>query len=314
MSNLYAGMSNAKREEFRRRIIKSDNISPVLMEIDMAAHFWQMGFDLEWAESKSQGQKIPEFVCISETLSYDVECKTKTVDAGRMIAWPRFYRLADLVVEQLRARNLHGDVRIVTPDRLPSDTKWQASVVDAIAKQSPGPSKELVLDDETLITTSLMVKDTVIPMQEINSHIASVQKQFTHVIFHSTERAGTECVNPIIVCAESKRSDAFLKSVLEDLREAKRQLSGKRAGIIVCFVPEAQSFRKASNESALRKLTEGFFENHAPDSLHGVTFIADRQTATFANNVETLYPSITFHNSRYARKWGVATEYMAHSF
>ena len=74
MSNLYAGMSNAKREEFRRRILNSDNISPVLMEIDMAAHFWQMGFDLEWAESKSQGQKIPEFVCTSETLSYDVEC------------------------------------------------------------------------------------------------------------------------------------------------------------------------------------------------------------------------------------------------
>lgn len=129
---------------------------------------------------------------------------------------------------------------------------------------------------------------------------------------HSTERAGSECVNPIFVCAESKRSDAFLKSVLKDLREAKRQLSGKRAGIIVCFVPE--SFRKASNESALRKLTESFFVNHAPDSLHGVTFISDRQTATSANNVETLFPSITFHNSRYDRKWGVATDYMARSF
>ena len=157
-----------------------------------------------------------------------------------------------------------------------------------------------------------MVKHTVIPMQEINSHIASVQKQFTHVIFHSTERAGSECVNPIFVCAESKRSDAFLKSVLKDLREAKRQLSGKRAGIIVCFVPE--SFRKASNESALRKLTESFFVNHAPDSLHGVTFISDRQTTTLANNIETHYPSITFHNSRYDRKWGIATDYMASFF
>ena len=311
LSELLTGMPPAKREEFRQRLLSFDNISPVLAEINMAAHFWQMGFDLEWAEPKSQGEKIPEFIAKNETLSYDVECKTKTADAGRMIAQPRFYRLVDRVADRLRERGLHGDVRIIVSDRLPGDNDWQTLVVNSVGNQSPGVSKEFVLDNGTSITTSLLAEDIVVPKQALALKLASLHDRFPHADL-ATDFSGTECVNPIVIHVESRRTDTFRKSVLEDLREAKRQLSGNRAGIIICSVPEAQSFTK--HESALRELTEHFFENHAPNSLYGVTFASDRKIATFDENIEILYPTKTFYNSRYDSKWGPATEYMATSF
>ncbi|MDA2928462.1 hypothetical protein MYX84_00705 [Acidobacteria bacterium AH-259-O06] len=313
MSRLYPGMPRDKRKEFRQRILGSDNVTPVLTEINMAAHFWQMGFDLEWAEPKTQGERIPEFICKSAQLSYDVDCKTKTVDAGRMVARPSFYKLVDLIVERLRRRGLHGDILIVTPDHLPSSAEWQASVVDAVSDQGPGGPKELLLDDGTSIITSLATEDVLASKQEIDSRLASRQR-FTHAAVHPVDTIGTDYVNPIIVYAQSRRNDAFRKSVLKDLREARRQLSGERAGIIVCFVPEVEDFGKVASESALRAVAEKFFEKHAADSVYGVTFISDRKIETTNRFVETLYPAITFYNSHYDPKWGRATLYMATSF
>src|SRR2546422_916097 len=94
IAHLYSSMPESKRCEFKQRLLGQEHLTPILHEIDVAAHFWQLGYNIEWFDTKVPlGWRSPEFIASIEQSQIEVECKAKTVDAGRMVERKRFYRL-----------------------------------------------------------------------------------------------------------------------------------------------------------------------------------------------------------------------------
>ena len=198
MSVLHGSMPESKRSELRQRILGSDYLTPILMEIDMAAHFYQMGFEVEWLELRV-GQRTADFICRSQKAIYEVECKSKTVDAGRMVARPRFYRLVDLIIDRLRSQGLCGEVSIALPGDLPGQSEWQTQLVEKVINLGQGPAKEGTLVDGTFIMVSLITNDDIrISKQEFHSKLNSARRRSRQIEIDSTETSRTTYTNPLL--------------------------------------------------------------------------------------------------------------------
>lgn len=90
-------MPTARSNDFRSSILAADYLEPIFYELDVASHYWRLGYDLEWScPGKPNGTRSPEFLAVRGSRSIEVECKTTSPDTGRMIRRPQFLRLADL--------------------------------------------------------------------------------------------------------------------------------------------------------------------------------------------------------------------------
>jgi hypothetical protein len=118
---LQKSMPSQVWNDLRSRILHTDYLSPIFFEIDTAAHFWQMGYDIEWSEPTGKpNSRIPEFTLTSRnTRRVEVECKSKMADAGRKILRPAFYKLVDELAAPLWAEGYTGKVQIVVSGRMP---------------------------------------------------------------------------------------------------------------------------------------------------------------------------------------------------
>ncbi len=310
ISEFYTDMSPSKRNELRGRILGNDDIRPVLLEIDMAAHFLQMGFHVDWLESTAEGERTADFVCKKKDFTYEVECKSKTVDAGRMVERPHFYRLVDLLSSRLSSIGLHGNVHVLTPGRLPKSKEWQKELVEKVADLGGGAGGQQcdTLADGTSVKTSLTSQKESVPKQEIDKEVASRKERPGQIelLFKESQNAYED---PLVIHVESQKRDDFQKSVLRDLKDATSQLSGSRTGIIFCSVPEVENIDQVPSDSIFHELSDRFFKS-APDSVWGVTFVSDPVIVS-GQMVRVIFPAKTFFNSRYDTKWGSAEEYMA---
>ena len=116
--------------EYRRRILGDENLQPIFFELDTALHFWGMGFDIEWIEpSDISGVRIAEFIASTDSMTIEVECKSKSADSGRKILRKQFYRLIDDVAIDLVSDKLTGRISISVPDRLPSNENWKKQLI-----------------------------------------------------------------------------------------------------------------------------------------------------------------------------------------
>jgi hypothetical protein len=118
-------MPQSTRDEFKQRLLSNGSMAPILTEIDAAAHLWQLGYKIEWIKSGSKsGTRSPEFLATREGTKIEVECKYKTIDAGRMVVSRSFYRLADTISKLCMAEKLMGEISISVPERIPSSPHW----------------------------------------------------------------------------------------------------------------------------------------------------------------------------------------------
>jgi len=302
---LKRNMPLAKLDEFRSRILCSDYLEPVLYELDTAAHFWQLGYDIHWLEhSKESRGRSPEFIAKRREGDLEVECKSESADSGRRIIRPRFYRLVDALLSRLPKGRVTGKVLITVPNRMPTNDTWQKEVVEAVSSSFLAGNETTRLADGTEIKLSLrQVADLKIIASDIENEIRSLQIPFSHIAMHAS-REGSNIANPIIVRINSQSDDQVLESILDDLRDANRQLTGTRAGLISCFVPEIESFEGLQKDSALVGMTRLFFDKHAQESVYAVAYSSDSQQIRKGQIIFESSPAIFFLNGKYDLKFG----------
>ena len=230
--------------DLRSRILHADYLFPIFFEIDTAAHFWQMGYDIEWSEPTGKpNSRIPEFTLTSRnTRRVEVECKSKRADAGRKLLRPVFYKLVDQLAAPLWGEGYTGKVQIVVPDRMPTKDTWKRQVINAIAQLLRSTNVQLQLDDGTLITVDLhRIGGIVIPAKKVITEAQAAKHPYSYLAVFAKEYGNT-LTNPLVFELRSQSDDHFLKDVFDNLKDANRQFTGKNAAIICCFVPEVDSF------------------------------------------------------------------------
>jgi hypothetical protein len=296
-------MPEKKSKEFRDRLLGSDTVSPILFEIDTTAHFWQLGYDIQWhLPSNETGVKSAEFIARDASRFIEVECKSKTPDAGRKIQRKNFYRLIDEIRKLIANVKGSGTIRILLPEKLPAQLNLQKKILEAISFNLQNGIHNVVLDDGVEI--SLDVKGEIeVDFKDLIQMVSEIRKPHSEIAIQFAEN-NKKYHNPWIICVDSKQNDQFLVDIFESIKDANRQFSENYPSLICCFIPEVGDFSELGGDSALANMTKNFFINHASQCVFAVSYISDAKSDNFGIVTSKSMPSITFENPNYDKRLG----------
>ena len=133
LSRFHTSMPDWKKQEFRARLLADDYPDDTLFELDTAGHYFALGYEVEWFESRSgEGKRSPEFIARAGPYEFEVECKAKQADSGRKIERAAFYRTADILVPLVQDKGLVGTIYLTVPKRLPTDDGWRSQIAEEL--------------------------------------------------------------------------------------------------------------------------------------------------------------------------------------
>lgn len=302
---LHPGLPDWKKAEFRSRILSDDYLEPVLFEIDVASHYWLLGYDIEWIESRSDsGQRTPEFAALSKEYELEIECKAKQADAGRKVERASFYRLVDLVLPILIGKSLTGSVFLALPSRLPSDPRWREEMARSLdVELREGKERAVLGGGEELDFSLRQAEKSKISLAKL-AQLADLRNHpYAHYAV-TGQRDGENVIDPIVFRIESSSPDQFLMSVLDGLRDANHQFLGTKSGVICCHVPEIASFEGLQEDSAIQRMTARFFDNHARDFIYAVSYVSEARRELQGRVILSDMPSLSFRNHKYGGPYG----------
>lgn len=201
------------------------------LEIDLALRLMADGFDVAFPDMEGAGQFDIAFS--REGFTGEVECKSVSEDAGRQIHRKDFYRLMELLRPALdaQAERPAAEVLVVTlPGRLSPNTLSQRDLARALAGmlREGGPSR-LKHAGAELIRQPFSECLQDVPMDDSAAYYAACTEVFganCHVAGQVGEGRGC------LVVLRSQRVDDPSKPVLEAMRKAATQFSGRRPGFI----------------------------------------------------------------------------------
>lgn len=305
LSILHRTLSESKQNEFRSRILADDIIEPTLFEIDTAAHFWQLGYDIEWFEARSDsGERTPEFIAKRNGHEIEVECKSKQADSGRRIERASFYRLVDLLLPIIENKGLSGVIFLEVPSRLPRQTKWFQEAQQVFENRIESGSGSIVLSgDEKFLFDLHKADGSVVHLRELASLVDPVSNTYSHFAFMG-QRRNDLISNPIVFRLDSKKRDTFLDNVLESLRNAQDQFTGTRSALISCMIPEIDSFEGLQSDSAIQTMTYQYFEKYSKDCVNAISYVSEITREEEGGVINSDMPSLTFRNHKYNTKFG----------
>ncbi|MFC2053374.1 hypothetical protein ACFLV7_03625 [Chloroflexota bacterium] len=305
LSILHNTFTASKSIEFRSRILADDILEPTLFEIDTASHFWQLGYDIEWFENRSDsGERTPEFIAKRNDHEIEVECKSKQADSGRRIERATFYRLVDLIFPIIEKKGLSGIIFLEVPARLPRQTEWFLEVQQAVEDRFESGSGSVVLSGDEQFIFDLHIADgSVVHLRELASMVDPVSNTYSHFAFMG-QRRNDLISNPIVFRLDSKKRDAFLDNVMESLRNAQQQFTGNRSALISCLIPEIDSFEGLQSDSAIVRMTNHYFEEYSKDFINTVSYVSEMNRVEEGGVIISDMPSLTFRNHKYNEKFG----------
>lgn len=305
LSKFHRTMPDWKKEEFRSRILSKNFLDPTLFEIDCSAHFWQLGYDIEWFESQSDlDMKSSEFIAKGNGHEFEVECKAKQVDAGRRIERDLFYKTVDQLLPIIQKKELSGIIFLTVPSRLPRKTSWRDEAVQMIEERFVVGSGTIRLDSGEILDFDLRPADgSQGTMSDIAHKVDVSSHPFVHYAIIGAKN-GNAITDPVVFRLESLKPGTFLDNILISLRKAESKFTGNRASLISCMLPEIDSFEGLEIDSAIHNMTCIFFENYARDFVNAVSYVSEVRREVEGAVILSDMPFLTYRNHKYDFKYG----------
>lgn len=269
-----------------------------LFEISMAHHFMSFGYKIKWIEDIGRG--IAEFIVVTPTIEFEVECKHITVNAGRLIAREEFSRFGALIETQLRKRRLGGTIRVIINDRLPKPLQDLGEIVATV---TPAIDSGIV-DGQiefppwgTAIVELAKMDDLPIDWDAAQAQMRSSAPHQGHALARADSINGRP-TNLIMLTLESIKPDEHLKAIYGTLKgAADRQLSKLRPGLLCVHIPEINDFGSMADESGLRKMTAYFFSNERHNHVSAISYSSDTHIISEDTGYQFTNDALAFKNA-----------------
>lgn len=273
---LEPSMPDWKRSDIRSRLLSDDVPAPTLIELTVASRYAMLGLKIKWIEpDPGGGRRTPDLLVQGSSGGFEIECKAKTIDAGRKIARSKLYELCDHFPRSVLSRPFVDgfraiDVRI--PGRMPASSEWQRLIVSSIDELHAGGS--VTFSDGTRLRVS--VRSLGNPADSTSAALElSLDGPFVQRVHLSDDR--DVFARPILVLRLwSEQQDRVVADIREDLTDALKQLSGDVPANIVCYVPEVTSFQGCQNHrSAIATMSRSVFAQQRANRLASIDFVSD---------------------------------------
>jgi hypothetical protein len=216
-----------------------------------------------------------------------VECKAKTVDAGRRIARKDFFQFVDrlLTAPGLSWPPESHILTVRVPGRFPADLQNHRAIIRS-ALQLFERGGSLNLSDGTQVSVEI-VSDV-----EAARWLRPPNHREHRVVLAENQGEPPK----LVVSSRSLKSDRMIDAIERDLHDALYQLSGERPGIISCYVPEVENF-KGTNEigSATWQMINRTFGHSKAKRLVSIALHSSPQLIDRGHGeVETPVPCVRF--------------------
>jgi len=282
-----------KRDEFRSRLLdKAGGDVPALVELTAASRLVRMGAKIEWVP-ESPGKQTCELVGEFEGQEFELECKAKTVDVGRRMERPAIYQFADELLAKIPELT-KGDptcLEVLVDTRFPREKSVQTELVKRVLAGVKG--ENAVFHDER---PGVNVERLTPTGDELVSIVDSKLEGFEHraIVLDKFKRPR------LLIRFRSRRPDRMINAIEEDLRKALKQFSGERPGLIVCYVPEVESFEGVQSQStATTQMIDRVASRPDARNLVSISFISDAQIFSTLGLTETNIESLKYVTTRF---------------
>jgi hypothetical protein len=253
--DLLPSMPNSVKKKYRTNLVGDRTARGYLFEIHVAWHFSHMGHPILWYEPGNDKQA--EFLVKASDYEFNVECKRISVDKSRKVRRQDFRKLAQKLVNELRARHYLGRITITLDQRLPSDDIHLNGLVQEIV---------------SLLNAGRLRESCQIPCGNLSLDLASengIVVDLGALYDDLTIRKGADAhgllsascmddrpTDPIELVVASKKSDGVLNGIADEIYNAgKGQLDSSMPGFIACFLEEIDDLRELSAGSELQRMT-----------------------------------------------------------
>lgn len=266
------------------RLHDEEGIRPFLFELQIATHFFRLGLDVDFLEYEASDtyRKTFEFLVSGDRIEREVECKWKSVDAGRKITRPGFYILCDEILKRVvpNIKDKRCLVELVCNKNLGKNLNIFIEISEGILQGINGRKTELVFNDNFQAKIHYLPDNLSIRSdEEAASAIAPYYSEKSHFVVISNNES------TIIVKIESEERDKVLDSIYEELKGATEKFTGTRPALIACYIEGINSseWKGLTGVNGLSKITTNLLSKEGNKYIHTITYSSDPEPQVVGN-------------------------------
>lgn len=269
-------LNNNGKNYINGRLRDKGGIRPFLFELQIATHFFRHGLDVEFLEYEASDTsgKIIEFLISGDGIKREVECKWKSVDAGRRITRPGFYLLCDEILKRVvpNIKDKKCLVELICNKNLGKNQNIFIKISESILYGIIGGKTELVFDKNFHAKMHYLPDDLLIKSDEqAAAAIAPYYSKQSHFVIISNNDS------TIIVKTESEEKDKALDSIYKELKGAAKKLTGKRPALIACYIEGINSseWEELKGVNGLSKVTTYLLSKEGNEHIHTIAYSSE---------------------------------------
>lgn len=266
-----------------------DDMRGMRLELSMATHFAHRGQKIVWPEMSDEGN----FDLLLPDMGGDgleIECKSISGDRGFAVttreALTFFQHVSKQLQPMVKALQAGVGVVVTVPDRLPTMDQDRKALAAGVVQQVIAAQSTVLPNGANISTVEFDAKRlSGLPDGMLETAVRSALDEATGTRNRHTMAIAGEAGGVIAVALQSNRDDTVLQSVFNVLGDAaKRQLTGRRAGILIAGLHgfgDEQLLSLASQDNnlneqptALALQVSKFLSSPARSHLVGAGFIS----------------------------------------
>jgi len=212
---------------------------PVEIELRVAAHLMQKGFDVDFTDLEQRARF--DLLASKAGMKIEVDCKSVSADVGRSIHARRFRDFAGRLSASIRQLAQHGGgllVHITIPDNLHGDTRDLAAQTNSAISNA--------LKDDISVELSPPVGNVRVRSFDLRESPFDQQPTVseTDLSYFLTKKLGlpenlnavshyVPRISAVVLVIESRRQDRVVDGIYRQLKDsALRQFSGNRPAVL----------------------------------------------------------------------------------
>jgi hypothetical protein len=261
-------------------IFDDDGIKGFLYELDLAIHFFNQDFNVTFIDLEGWGTY--DLLVAKENFEMEIECKRKSIDAGRKIKKGDFYRLADVLFAELEGIGRGIAVSVRSEGIIGSDQALYGAIARTVKEISGSDRCSARISNVDLTIQHLPDNLHIRSKAEFDEALRPFECPFGYYAAASRPPSTT-----ILICESAERTK-INRAIYDDLKKGASQLTGTRPAILTCLIEEVEDKDWAVLRQpgyGLQAITKRLFSNPSRQHINLLVFSSDRSDPKREGNI-----------------------------
>jgi hypothetical protein len=262
--------SSAVLNRLKGSVFDDEAIKGFLFELDLAIHFFHIGYDVKFTDLEGLGNY--DLLVFDGKIELEVECKRKSIDAGRRIKKGDFYLLADVLFAELKQSPGRFGIFIKSEGRIGADQRFYRTLAQSVKNLISSETGSVQMGNLEVKLEHLPEGFQVKSDAEALATFAQYDSSFAYyAVFNSRETT-------ILIRCESAEPNKVLDAIYDEKKKGASQLSGTRPALLGCLIEEIEDndWKALQDGTGLQAVAARLFANPTRQHVNLLAFSSDR--------------------------------------